>query len=299
MITRRGFFRLIAGGLVGGLSLGGYAFAIEPRFRLIVKRYELALPSWPKDAKPLRIAILTDFHTCEPWMPVSRVAAVVERTRELEPDIVVLLGDYTPGLRWFRSRAIAAREWLPLVAELKPPLGIHAVLGNHDWWEDVDAVRDDFAATGLPLYENDAVKITKDGHSFWLIGLGDQLAYWIGPQHFRGVDDLPGALARLSDDDPAILLAHEPDIFVDVPDRVALTLSGHTHGGQVFVPGLGRPVVPSAYGQRFAYGHIVETGRHMIVSSGLGCSTLPVRFLVPPEITMVTVRALSDQIEPF
>jgi uncharacterized protein len=106
---------------------------------------------------------------------------------------------------------------------------------------------------------------------------------------FRGVDDLPGTLAKVSDDDPVVLLAHEPDIFVEVPDRVSITLAGHTHGGQVLLPGLGRPVVPSKYGQRFAYRHIVEQGRHMVVSGGLGCSTLPVRFMVPPEITVVTV----------
>jgi hypothetical protein len=86
-----------------------------------------------------------------------------------------------------------------------------------------------------------------------------------------------------------ILLAHEPDIFTQVPDRVALTLAGHTHGGQIRVPLLWPHFVPSMYGARFAYGHIVEQGRHMVVSGGLGTSMIPARLGVPPEIVHITL----------
>ena len=102
--------------------------------------------------------------------------------------------------------------------------------------------------------------------------------------------DLDGTLAKVTDDAPVILLAHEPDIFPRVPSRVSLTLSGHTHGGQVRVFGYS-PMVPSRYGNRYAYGHIVEDNRHLVVSGGLGCSILPVRIGVPPEIVMVDVAA--------
>jgi uncharacterized protein len=104
------------------------------------------------------------------------------------------------------------------------------------------------------------------------------------------VDDLEGTLAKVTDDAPVILLAHEPDIFPRVPARVSLTLSGHTHGGQVRLLGYS-PMVPSRFGNRFAYGHIVEDGRHLVVSGGLGCSILPVRIGVPPEIVMIDVTA--------
>lgn len=106
---------------------------------------------------------------------------------------------------------------------------------------------------------------------------------------FRGLDDLPGTLAQLTDDAPVILLAHEPDIFPTVPDRVALTLSGHTHGGQVRLFGWS-PVVPSAYGNRFAYGHVREGNRDLIVSGGVGCSILPLRLGVVPEITLIEIE---------
>ncbi len=119
---------------------------------------------------------------------------------------------------------------------------------------------------------------------FWLLGLGDQLA--LVRDTLVGVDDLPATLAKLTDDAPAILMAHEPDIFPQVPDRVALTISGHTHGGQVRLLGYS-PVVPSRFGNRYAYGHVAEGDRHLIVSGGLGTSIMPVRFGVPPEIVLI------------
>jgi predicted MPP superfamily phosphohydrolase len=102
-----------------------------------------------------------------------------------------------------------------------------------------------------------------------------------------GVDDLHGTLALIRTNDPVILLAHEPDIFPQVPARVALTIAGHTHGGQIRLPMVAPFWAPSAYGARFAYGHIVESDRHMIVSGGLGCSKVPLRFGVPPEIVLI------------
>ena len=171
---------------------------------------------------------------------------------------------------------------------------MHAVLGNHDWWDDDAAQaarrgpvesRRVLEAQGIPVMENDAVRLTHGGRPFWLAGLADQNAFY--PQHvWQGPDDLPGTLAKVTDDAPVILMAHEPDIFPQVPERVALTLSGHTHGGQVRILGWS-PVTPSHYGNRYAYGHIVEGGRHLIVSGGLGVSGVPVRLGVPPEIVLV------------
>ena len=128
-----------------------------------------------------------------------------------------------------------------------------------------------------------------EGERVWIAGLGDQLAHRLGPHRFHGEDDLPGTLAQVTTDDPVILLAHEPDIFPKVPSRVALTFAGHTHGGQIRVPLVWRALVPSRYGSRFAYGHIVEQDRSLIVSGGLGTSIIPARFGVPPEIVHVTL----------
>ena len=132
----------------------------------------------------------------------------------------------------------------------------------------------------------------KDGFGFWIAGLGDQLAFLpyekYGRSEWQGRDDLTGTLAKIMTDEPVILLAHEPDIFPKVPDRVALTLCGHTHGGQVRLFGWS-PVVPSAFKNRYAYGHVVENGRRMLVSGGLGLSVLPFRFGVRPEINLIEI----------
>lgn len=299
MISRRSVLQGLAGVVATGFTFAGYAFGVEPRFRLSVTRYRIQPIGWPAGLS-LKLAIVADLHAGEPYMPPGRIEQIVEVTNGLGADAILLLGDYAAGHRW-QSRMVPAAEWARLLAPLKAPLGVHAVLGNHDWWDDLDAQRDRkgpiiarraLEAVDIPVYENDAVSLNKKGSSFWLVGLGDQVAIKAGVRggrmRFTGVDDLTGALAKVTDDAPIVLLAHEPDIFPQVPSRVSLTISGHTHGGQVRLFGYS-PIVPSQFGNRFAYGHIVEDNRQLIVSGGLGCSVLPVRFGVPPEIVVVDI----------
>ena len=297
MISRRHFLRFIAGLGAFGASTTAYGFGVEPA-RLRVTHYTIAPPQWPTDFN-LKIAVITDLHACDPWMSLDRIQGIVDRTNRLKADVIVLLGDYVAGHRQV-TRYIPADEWAPVLSGLKAPLGVHAILGNHDWWEDKaiqrageghTVARRALEAAGIPVYENDAQRLNKDGRPFWLAGLGDQLAY-LPARRFRpvsriGVDDLSATLAKVKDDAPVILLAHEPDVAVRVPARVALQLSGHTHGGQVRLFGWS-PVVPTRYASKFAYGHSREKC-DVIVSGGLGCSIMPFRFGVPPEIVMVTL----------
>ena len=296
MLSRRTFLKSIGLGGVGVFGLSSYAFAIEPRYRLVVTSYSLALPRWPAQRKPLRVAVIADIHACDPWMPLSRVAEIVAAANNLQPDLTLLLGDYVPSLRRFRTSVVPPHEWGRALADLSAPLGVYGVAGNHDWWHDISGVRRAFADNHIPLMENDVVRLEpKNGPAFWLIGLGDQLAHPLGDGQFRGADDLPGALARIPEDGaPIILMAHEPDIFPKVPERVDLTLSGHTHGGQVDLPLIGRLVVPSRYGERYAYGHVVERNRHLVVSGGLGCSIVPIRLGVPPEIVLLELGGTAS-----
>jgi predicted MPP superfamily phosphohydrolase len=288
MITRRQFVLGLGAGAAASVGLGGYAFALEPRFRLVVTEWDLPTARWTHD-KPLRIVVVTDIHACRPWMSPERIRSIVERANGLGGDIIVVLGDYISGIGERLRSVVAPAEWGGALSGLSAPLGVHAIMGNHDWWSDPEGVKAALADANIPLYQNRAVKI-EGAAPFWLAGTDSMVAYPLGGGAFRGADDLPGTLAQITDDAPAILMAHEPDLFVQVPDRFAVTLSGHTHGGQVLLPFIGRPIIPSAYGQRFAYGHIREEGRDLIVSGGLGCSIMPVRFGVPPEITVVTLR---------
>jgi uncharacterized protein len=305
MLNRRMLLKGLIGIGASALSLGAYAVGIEPRLRLAVQRYAIAPKGWPPDAK-LRIVVLSDFHICDPWMPLSRLDQFVSEANGLGGDIILLLGDFVSGQRLYH-RDVAPDAWSKVLAGLKAPLGVHAILGNHDWWEDADAMRTGrgpafvqraLQAVGIPVLENDAVRLMHDGKPFWLAGLGDQLAFqwarwrygYSGP---RGADDMPKLLARITDDAPAILMAHEPDIFPQVPDRFALTLSGHTHGGQVNLLGW-RPVAASDLSDRYHRGHFSEHGRELVVTSGLGCSIVPVRFGVPPELMVVDLGSSKD-----
>jgi predicted MPP superfamily phosphohydrolase len=268
-----------------------------------VTTYRLTPAGWP--AMGLRIAVLADIHACEPFMNAERIRGIVDATNSLAPDLILLLGDYVGHLR-FMTDALPLSKMSAALAGLRAPLGVHAILGNHDWWDDAEVMRRGAGTprvrlaledAGIPVYENDALRLSKDGHAFWLAGLGDQ---WAFPKSSRisegghasdyvGVDDMAAILAAVTDTAPIVLMVHEPDIFAEMSDRVALTLAGHMHGGQVRIAGYS-PILPSRYGDRYVYGHIVERDRPMIVSGGLGCSFLPVRLGVPPEIVMVELE---------
>ena len=295
MITRRGFLKLLGGGFLASAALGSYAFAIEPLYRLRTTFYSPELPNWPDHLK-LRVAVLADVHACDPWMNVGRLNHIVAKTNSLKPDIILMLGDYIAGMP-FKTADVPPEEWAEAFGRLSAPMGVHTILGNHDWWHDVEAQNRGSGPTivskamdnvGINVMENDVLRIEKEGDAYWIAGLGDQLAFTPSSKYARwsGVDDLPGTLAKVTDDAPVILMAHEPDIFANVPDRVSLTLSGHTHGGQVRLFGFS-PVVPSRFGNRYAYGHVVEDNRNLIVSGGLGCSIMPLRFGSPPEIVVL------------
>lgn len=265
---------------------------VAPDHRMELVRYRLTPASWPRDL-PLSIAIIADPHTGGPQTPPEQLARAVGMANALRPDLVVLLGDYLADGRFIADRP-TMRQVAEILAGLQAPLGVHAVLGNHDWWECPAAqsgarilpeAAEAFAAAGLPIMHNELRRLEHRGRDVWLAGLGSQWAYRRGGV-IQGAHDLDGTLAGIPEGAPSILLAHEPDIFPLVPEHVGVTLSGHTHGGQVRVRGYS-PLVPSRYGNRYAYGAVVEEGRHLIVSGGIGNSALPIRFGMPPEVTLV------------
>lgn len=260
------------------LALGLWAFWIEPA-SLTTHSFTLQIPRWQPEHKGLRIAVLTDLHVGSPHTGIEKLKEVVARTNDERPDLVVILGDLViqdvVGGHFVEPEPIAE-----VLRGLRAPLGVMAVLGNHDWWYDGVRVEKALRDAGIEVLENKARQVRK-GKAFWVVGIAD---LWTRKP------DIEGSLRQVEGADPIILITHNPDIFPEVPSRVSLTIAGHTHGGQVNLPIAGRLVVPSQYGQRYAMGHILENGKHLFVGGGVGTSILPVRFRVPPEVVMLTLN---------
>jgi uncharacterized protein len=262
------------------MFLAVWAFLIEPN-RLVIHEESLAMEKWPRSVDGLRIAALSDIHAGSPFVTESKLQQVVAMTNQTKPDLIVLLGDYMVRNTW-HSKEVEPEVIAKSLKGLQGPLGVYAVLGNHDWWYNGERVRTALETVGIKVIDNDVVRMEKNGHPFWLVGLADA---------WTGRDDIAGTSGRIPAGEPAIAITHNPDILPRLPPNFLLTLGGHTHGGQVNLPFVGRLVVPSMYGQRYAAGHIFEDGKHLFVTTGIGMSVFPVRFRVPPEIAVLTLRS--------
>ena len=280
-MKRRIAFWTLTAAAVALLALGLRAFWLEPASLTVVsERIQLPKPL----PKPLKIAVLTDLHIGSPFNGMDKLRDVVARTNAAQADVICILGDLLSngpnGARSERPGFITPEQVSAELAHLRAPLGVFGVLGNHDNWLDHDRVASAMETNGVRLLEDKAQRLDTPAGSIWLAGVSD---YWTRSH------DVAAALAAVATDTaPIILITHNPDLFPEVPNRVSLTLAGHTHGGQVRFPFIGTPVVPSRFGVRFSAGHIVESGRHLFVATGIGTSILPVRFRVPPAIAVLT-----------
>ncbi len=259
-----------------------YAWLIEPSL-LVVRRVEIVSEHWR--GPPITIAALGDVHVGGPHVDVARVQRIVRRINALKPDLVVLLGDYVNGHapRLERSnreqRDIAGA--MASFAALDAPLGVVAVIGNHDFWYDRNAIVEALEGAGVAVLWNRHVEIGRGEGTFVVAGIADA---WTGEPNFAA--SLDGAPPNAD----TIMISHNPDPFAGMPPGPALMLAAHSHCGQVTIPLIGRPV--SVVRNRSYECHLVEeNGRTMYVTGGIGTSGLPVRFLAPPEIVLITLRA--------
>lgn len=272
--------------------LACFALFVEPR-RLVVRQVELPLPNWPPPLAGMRVALLSDLHVGSPHWSIDRLRELVAATNAEHPDVVILAGDYVIDGVTFGTKT-APEPIAEVLGGLSAPHGVIAVLGNHDWWNDGERIRRAFEARGLVVLENQSRALTiakpdpskadaKDATEgqLFVAGLADAMTR--APSLNDALHDVPPGA-------PVLVVVHEPDVFSGLDARATLTLAGHTHGGQVKLPILGRPVVPSAFGQRYAAGHVVEDGRHLFVTTGVGTSIFPIRFGVPPELVILTLR---------
>lgn len=273
-MNRRRFLRTAVYGSAAALTIGGLGYSFAEANDLRVVRRTVTVPNLPAAFRGTRIAFLTDIHH-GPYVSLDYVNGVVRTTAALDPDLIVLGGDY------ISREAKYAGPCFEVLSQLKAPMGIYGVLGNHDYWHGERQVRDGMTAARF-------TDLTNRGE--WLTLRGDRL-------RLCGVDDLwtarPNAQQALADarpGDAVILVSHNPDFAETLTDRrPGLILSGHTHGGQVMIPGSGAPIVPSYYGQKYARGLVEAPTTQVYVSVGIGLTGLPIRANCPPELTLLTL----------
>jgi len=256
-----------------------WGFLIEPD-RLVVHNATITIDSWPKELRGLRIAMIGDLHTDTRYINEAKLQKIVELTNQQNPDLVVLLGDYIQGGR-NNLQQVEPDVTARYLKNLKAPLGVYGVLGNHDLWYNGEKVRHAFENEGIPILEDEVKELSWHGRSFWLAGLAD---LWTRTQHVEyTIDQAPAGST-------VIALTHNPDVFPTLPQTVPLLLAAHTHGGQVNIPLIGTPIVASRFGSKYTAGDVFENNHHMFVTTGIGTSIMRVRFRVPPEIVILTVN---------
>jgi predicted MPP superfamily phosphohydrolase len=272
--VRRGI-RLAVLGVLATLLV--YAFWLEPSsLRAIMHPIDLPNPA-ARPLRGLRIAVIADLHAGASYIDEAKIDAVVRLANAAKPDLTLIAGDLVAH-GTFALRSIPAAVIAAHLKPLRAPLGVYAVLGNHDHWDDAAAIATSLRSAGIRVLINQAIPLRFRGRPLALVGIDDPVT---------GHDDVGKALKDVSPASPALCLAHTPDIFPTLPAICALTIAGHTHGGQVSLPVLGRLIVPSKYGQRYAAGLICEARKCLFVSTGIGTSIIPVRFRVPPEVSIL------------
>ncbi|MBE7556315.1 MAG: metallophosphoesterase [Anaerolineales bacterium] len=275
--SRRGFLKALGQVVLGSAAAGavgyGYSTEIEPDW-LSVEQLEIPLKKLRPALEGFKIVHMSDIHL-HPYTQLEFVQKAVAKANTLQPDLVVLTGDYV------LESADSIFELAPALAGLNPKYGIFTSLGNHDLWTNAEVVLAGLRQAGLPVLVNDGVALGVGSDLLYLAGLDDG---WSGQL------DLTAALAKLPQDAPVILLAHEPDLADNfaLDGRISLQLSGHSHGGQVRLPGIGAPILPYL-GRKYDQGLYRVREMWVYTTRGIGLGPVPTRFNCPPEITEITL----------
>ena len=260
-----------------------WALWLEPD-ALVVRQVELPLPGPPgRQLAGLKIALVADIHAGAPWIGPEKLARVVKEVNATKPDLILLAGDFIAEVHG--GRTLAPSETGRLLAGLAAPLGTFAVLGNHDYTFNPGLVADGLEGNGIRVLEGSGLDLSWHGHPFRLAGVGDLNLTHADP--LAGLMDLQAA-------EPVLFLTHNPDLFYrpSVPLPVTLMLAGHTHGGQVALPLIGALYYSADCKAKCLKGLAPRDGsRSLYVTTGIGTSQWPIRFGVPPEIVVLTLRA--------
>jgi uncharacterized protein len=274
-MNRREFMKLgslfAAGGLLAKVS--GIELNDETNTP-VLERVEIPIRNLQSALEGFTIVQLSDIHL-QPFTKPDLVKKAVEMSNELNPDLVVLTGDYV----WRDQEAVF--ELTPILAGLNARHGVYSVLGNHDLWLDVEVTKRAFEDARLPMLINQGLEISAGSGSFYLAGMDDG---------WSGRPDLSLAMEKAPSNIPTILLLHEPDLVdeTSLDPRIALQLSGHTHGGQVLLAGR-PPIFTPDLGKKYSQGLFKVNDTWLYTNRGLGVISVPLRFNCPPEVTLLTL----------
>lgn len=269
-----GWNRVAWAGLGLGVVGAVWGVLVEPSL-LWLRTESIVLPAWR--GAPLRVALVADLHAGAPFAGAEKMRRVAALVAAQKPDLVLLLGDYSineiPG-----GSHVATGDWAPAFGSIAAPLGVFGVLGNHDWWNDTSAIREDLETSGVRVLENAALPLRSGSEELWLVGIGDT---------FTEHDRVASAFQGVPDGALAIVMSHGPDVTDLLAGRADLVVAGHTHGAQVYLPLISQGIL----NLRWRRGLYEVDGAPLYVTSGVGNSILPVRFGVPPEVVVLTLLA--------
>jgi uncharacterized protein len=257
------------------ILLALWSFLIEPNLLTINTQNKA---NWP--IKPLKIVFFSDLHAGSPHINKSYIQKLVEKINKSNPDIILIGGDLVIngviGGRFMDIDSVAV-----ILEKLNAPLGKFVVLGNHDWWNDGKKIRRVLSKKGFNILENESFLIEMDPkNKFWLVGIGD---------HYTNHSDPKLALNQTNDLWPKIIFMHDPASLFEIKSKFFLSLAGHMHGGQVFIPGIGALITPGDAPKEWAKGWIDFEFGSLYVSQGIGTSILPLRFNAPPEFIILNL----------
>lgn len=257
------------------------AYFVEPKL-LFVKHKTLYLPHWDKKLDGLKIAVISDLHLGTKRVDVHNLKTIIQKTNQNNPDLIFLLGD-------FDSKTIKIKYSTEALSKVfktfKSKYSTIAILGNHDYaTPGPEQIKKILKNANIQVLENKTTNIQINGRSLYVTGFKDTWYFDINPAEILGKNIKT----------PTIVLMHNPDTFPEIPDKISLSLSGHTHGGEINIPGLGSPITPSKYGQRYRKGYIVENNKHLYVTGGI--ATLSgFRLFNPPEIVILTIYSQNEK----
>lgn len=258
---------------LGLIAKGLWNARAEP----LVRAATVGAADWPADAPALRLLLISDTHVAGPDMPPERLRAILRRLNRLQPDLILLAGDFHSG-KTVATRHYSAAELTAPFAEAKARLGVVAVLGNHDYWFQPEPIAQGLRAAGVTVLRNEAIR----RGPLIIGGVDDAVTHHANLKRSYAAMDALGA-------GPRILVSHSPDVLPDLPSPVAAVFAGHTHCGQIVLPVVGALSYASRYGDRFACGAIRDHGQMLFVGAGLGTSILPLRYGAPPDVWLVTL----------